>query len=79
MTKKPSEKIRDVEIETESIELSKLLKFEGLVETGGEAKIMILEGHVRVNGVVETKKSKKIVPGDIVEYRKEKIRVTIKP
>jgi len=44
------------------------LKFEGLVGSGGEAKAAIAEGHVTLNGVVETQKRKKIVSGDIIEF-----------
>ncbi len=53
------------------IELFKLLKFEGIVSSGGEAKSVIAEGRVIVNGAVETQKRKKIVSGDIVEYGNE--------
>jgi ribosome-associated protein len=79
MTKKASETIRNVTIETATIELSQLLKFLGLAESGGEAKIQITSGKVRVNGAVETRKSKKIVAGDVVEFQKEKVRVAVKP
>ena len=49
-----NEKImRDVEISTEPVELYKILKFEGLVASGAEAKSAIEEGLVRVNGEIE--------------------------
>ncbi|MBF0547291.1 MAG: RNA-binding S4 domain-containing protein [Candidatus Riflebacteria bacterium] len=67
--------MRIVEIKEEFIELAKLLKFENLVASGGEAKGAITEGIVRVNGIVETHKSKKIYSGDIVDYKNEKIRI----
>lgn len=70
--------MRDVEISKEPIELFKLLKFEGLVESGGEAKSVIAEGQVLVNGKVETRKRKKIVSGDVVEFRDEKIQIKLK-
>lgn len=73
-----SEKMRVVEIEEEPIELYKILKFESIVQSGGEAKFVIAEGLVRVNGEVETRKSKKIIAGDIIEFREEKIRIIIK-
>jgi ribosome-associated protein len=73
-----SEKMRVVEIEEEPIELYKILKFESMVQSGGEAKFVIAEGLVRVNGEVETRKSKKIIAGDIIEFREEKIRIIIK-
>jgi len=67
--------MRDVEISKEPIELYKLLKFENLVSSGGEAKHVIAEGLILVNGHVETQKRKKIVSGDIVEFDNEKIRI----
>jgi ribosome-associated protein len=72
------EKIRVVEIGEESIELYKILKFENMVQTGGEAKFVIAEGLVRVNGEVETRKSKKILSGDIIEFQEEKILIITK-
>jgi ribosome-associated protein len=70
--------MREVEISKEPIELFKLLKFEGMAESGGAAKSVIADGQVLVNGKVETRKRKKIVSGDIVEFRDEKIRVKLK-
>ncbi|MCM2284468.1 MAG: RNA-binding S4 domain-containing protein [Desulfobacula sp.] len=49
------------------VELHKILKFENLAASGGEAKHMIAEGRVRVNGQIETRKQKKIYPGDVIE------------
>ncbi len=60
--------MKTVEITTEPVELYKLLKFEGLVASGGEAKFLIAEGNVLVNGQIETRKRKKIVSGDIIEF-----------
>ena len=56
-----------VKIETEFIKLQDLLKFAGAVETGGEAKLLIQEGQVSVNGVVCTMRGKKLFPGDRAE------------
>ena len=49
-------------------ELYKILKFEGLSSSGAEAKIAIADGLVKVNGVIERQKRKKIVAGDVVEF-----------
>lgn len=49
------------------VELYKVLKFENFASSGGEAKHMIADGLVRVNGRVETRKRKKILPGDVIE------------
>ena len=70
--------MREVEVSKEPIELYKILKFEGMVPSGGEAKSVIAEGKVLVNGKVETRKRKKIVSGDIIEFEKEKIRIQLK-
>jgi ribosome-associated protein len=70
--------MREVEILKEPIELYKILKFEGLVASGGEAKSVIDGGQVLVNGAVETRKRKKIVSGDIVEFGKDKIKIHLK-
>ncbi len=64
--------MREVELLKEPVELYKILKFEGLVASGGEAKSVIADSQVLVNGQVETRKRKKIVSGDIVEFRGEK-------
>ena len=72
------EEMRVVEIEKEPIELYKILKFESMVQSGGEAKFVIAEGLVRVNGEVETRKSKKIFSGDIIEFEEETIRIITK-
>lgn len=57
-----------VEINKEPVELYKILKFEGLVASGGEAKIAIDSGAVLVNGEVETRRRKKIVSGDNIQF-----------
>jgi len=67
--------MRVVEITREPVELYKILKFEGLAATGGEAKQVIAEGLVRVNGEVETRKRKKIFSGDTIEYERDRIRI----
>ncbi len=70
--------MRDVVILKEPTELYKILKFEGMVSSGGEAKLVITEGQVKVNGVIETRKRKKIVSGDIVAFGKEEVRIRLK-
>jgi ribosome-associated protein len=57
---------KTVEIETEFIRLDALLKFAAVSSTGGEAKQLIQDGFVSVNGDVCTQRGKKIRPGDIV-------------
>ena len=57
-----------MKINTEFIKLDSLLKFAALVGTGGEAKYVISEGLVSVNGEVCTMRGRKIYPGDRVEF-----------
>ena len=59
--------MENIVITTEFIKLQDLLKFANVVSTGGEAKIIIQEGEVKVNGEVCTMRGKKIRPGDLVE------------
>ena len=70
-------KMKEIIISKEPIELYKILKLESLVDSGGEAKHVISEGQVIVNGKVETRKRKKIFSGDIVEFGENKIRVQV--
>ena len=67
--------MRNVIISHQPIELFKLLKFEGLVASGGDAKTVISDGLVSVNGTVETQKRKKIVSGDRVTFGGESLVV----
>ena len=70
--------MKELLIKEEPIALYQLLKFENMVNSGGEAKFVISEGQVIVNGEVETRKRKKIFSGDIVEFGNERIRVRVK-
>ena len=64
-----------ITITTEFIKLQDLLKLAGVVYTGGEAKAMVQEGFVTVNGEICTMRGKKIRPGDVVVYEKETYQV----
>jgi len=57
------------------IPLIQLLKAANLVQTGGEAQIVVTEGEVMYNGQVDYRKRLKVKPGDTVEFRGETIRV----
>lgn len=59
--------LRRVPIKTEAIELGALLKWTGLAPTGGEAKRLIQQGRVRVNGETEHRRGRQLHPGDRVE------------
>lgn len=59
----------------EHIELQQVLKLADIVRTGGEAKRMIQGGEVKVNGEVETRRRKKIYPGDTIEVAGQEFQV----
>lgn len=65
-----------IEITTEYIKLQDLLKFAAAVQTGGEAKMVIQEGEVTVNGEVCAMRGRKIRPGDDVCFNGQHYTVT---
>lgn len=67
--------MKQVEITKQPVELFKILKFEGIVGSGGEAKSAIENGQVKVNGETETRKRRKIVAGDLVEFGGEQLEI----
>ena len=66
-----------VKIKTEPVELYKILKFQGLASSGGEAKDAIAAGVVKVTGNTETQKRKKIVAGDTIEFEEQKLDIQL--
>ena len=64
-----------IKINSEYIKLDQLLKFADLTASGGESKMVIKEGYVKVNGEVETRRGKKLHPGDIVEMDGESVEI----
>lgn len=62
----------------EFIQLNQLLKLLNFVESGGEANQVITDGLVKVNNVIDTRKRKKLIPGDIVQFQNKKIEITNK-
>ena len=65
-----TEKLRE-----EYIKLGQALKAAGLVSSGVEAKMAVLDGLVRVNGETDTRRGRKLYAGDIVEFDGEQIRI----
>ena len=61
----------------EYIKLGQALKAANLVESGPEAKEVILNGEVFVNGETETRRGRKLVPGDIAEYNGETVEIVL--
>lgn len=59
--------MENIKIKTEFIKLNQLLKWINVAESGGAANYLIVEGLVKVNGIVETRKGRKVYPGDKIE------------
>ena len=73
--RKEKESMEEITISTDFIKLDSLLKYAALAGTGGEAKLLILDGLVSVNGEVCLARGKKIFPGDEVSFNGRKLRV----
>jgi len=69
--KSPEQEARIVLLSREPVELYKILKFEGLTGSGGDARKLVADGRVLLNGKVETQKRKKVVSGDVIEFNGE--------
>ena len=67
--------IIDFELKDEYIELNKLLKFTGVCDTGGDAKMSIDQGLVKYNNQVETQRRKKVRKGDTIQFQKYQIEI----
>ena len=67
--------MKEIKIETEFIKLEQLMKFASMVQTGGEAKMLINQELVLVNGEICTQRGKKIRPGDEVMFDGETYKV----
>lgn len=67
--------MQDFILEGDYIQLIQLLKATHLVQSGGEAQMVVLEGLVKHNGEVDLRKRLKVRRGDIIEFKGEKIQV----
>ena len=68
--------MEQIAITTEYIKLDAFLKFAALVGTGGEAKLVIADGLVGVNGETCTQRGKKLFPGDVVDFQGTRLELT---
>lgn len=66
-----------IHLRDDFIKLGQALKAAGLVESGVEAKFLIQDGQVKVNGQVEIQRGKKLIAGDIVEFDGETIKIEL--
>lgn len=64
-----------IKLREDFIKLGQALKAAGLVETGVDAKFVIQDGLVKVNGQIETQRGKKLVAGDVVEFDGQQIKI----
>jgi ribosome-associated protein len=64
-----------IKLREDYIKLGQALKAAGLVENGVDAKFVIQDGLVKVNGSIETQRGKKLIAGDIVEFDGEQIKI----
>ena len=76
VTVKRKTNVQEVPITTEFIKLQDAMKFANLVESGGEAKVVIQEGDVSVNGEVCTQRGRKLRPGDSFHFEGNTFRIT---
>ncbi len=67
---------RDVLIRDQSIRLGQFLKYADLIDSGADAKAVIADGSVRVNGTVETRRGRQLRHGDTVDFGDQSARVT---
>lgn len=67
--------MQTIHIKDNFIKLGQALKLAGLVESGVDAKFVIQDGMVKVNGETETRRGKKLIAGDKVEYKGETFKV----
>ncbi len=77
MNHSSASKPRDVQVRSVPIELSAFIKFGGLADSGGEAKQLVAEGSVEVNGAIETRKTKQLAAGDRVTINGQTIVVRV--
>lgn len=71
--------MRDETIRDDSIRLGQFLKLAGLIEVGGDAKAVLGDERVLVNGEVETRRGRQLRQGDVVELGGDVVRVTSTP
>jgi ribosome-associated protein len=67
---------REVPIREQTIRLGQLLKLAGLAASGGDARALVQDGHVLVNGEIDTRRGRQLRRGDLVTVDGETVRVT---
>jgi ribosome-associated protein len=67
--------VREVRIRDDTIRLGQALKLAGLAGSGGDARALIEDGAVRVNGEVETRRGRQLLRGDVITVGGETVRI----
>ncbi len=67
--------MQTIQVRDDYIKLGQALKAAGFVASGVEAKIVIQNGEVKVNGIVEVQRGKKLVGGEVVEFKNNKLKI----
>ena len=68
--------MKEIKINTDTIQLDQFLKWANIVSSGGEAKVLIKEDHIKVNDLLEQRRSRKLVIGDIIKVDEEVYKIT---
>lgn len=67
--------MKEIKVDTEIIKLDSFLKWAGVCSQGSDAKLIIKDGRIKLNGEVELRRGKKLIKGDIIEYDGEEYKV----
>ncbi|HEX2105150.1 MAG TPA: RNA-binding S4 domain-containing protein [Solirubrobacteraceae bacterium] len=67
--------MREVAIRGDTIRLGQLLKLAGLADSGGDARALVADGAVTVNGEVETRRGRQLHPGDVIALGEDAVRI----
>jgi ribosome-associated protein len=67
--------MNEIQVDTGIIKLDQFLKWAGIASLGSEAKFYINNGDIKLNGVVETQRGKKLVNGDVIEFNNESYKI----
>ncbi|MBS3970988.1 MAG: RNA-binding S4 domain-containing protein [Clostridia bacterium] len=68
--------MKEIKINTDTIQLDQFLKWADVVSSGGEAKALIKEGHIQVNNLPEQRRSRKLTIGDEIKVNEQVYRIT---
>ena len=67
--------MQEIKVRDEFIKLGQALKASNLVSSGVEAKIVVQDGQVEVNGEVDTRRGRKLVPGDVITFDGKSVKI----